>query len=123
MAKFKKPEDISFLGKLAAETWTQVDEVKRKDFKAPPNHMQTIIDGINLFGWICCNAGDEVRDFIKEMYDAIFFYGNKVLNLGKELDLNWFNAYKDLCQAQFNFVTSRKDSITKWTGTEDASGA
>jgi hypothetical protein len=51
------------------------------------------------------------------------FYGNKVLNLGKDLDSKWFEAYKDLCQAQFNFVASRKDSITKWTGSEDASGA
>jgi len=39
MAKFKKPDDISFLSKLNAETYTQLDEVKRKDFKAPPNHI------------------------------------------------------------------------------------
>lgn len=69
------------------------------------------------------NGGDELKDFLKEMYDAIFFYGNKVLKLDKELDTKWFEAYKDLCEAQFNFVVSRKDTITKWTGTEDASGA
>jgi hypothetical protein len=45
------------------------------------------------------NAGDELKDFMKEMYDAVFFYGNKVLNLGKELDSKWFEAYKDLCTA------------------------
>jgi hypothetical protein len=27
------------------------DEVKRKDFKAPPNHIQTVIDGINMFSY------------------------------------------------------------------------
>ncbi len=97
MAKFKKPADISFLSKLGTETWTQIDEVKRKDFKAPPHHIQTIIDGINLFSWTGLNAGDELKDLMKEMYDAIFFYGNKVLNLGKDLDSKWFEAYKDLC--------------------------
>jgi hypothetical protein len=79
MAKFKKPEDITFLGKLGTEVWAQTDEVKRKDFKAPPNHIQTIVDGINLFCWMGLNAGDELKDFMKEMYDAVPFYGNKVL--------------------------------------------
>ena len=99
MAKFKKPDDISFLGKLGGETWTELDQVKRKDFKAPPNHIQTIIDGVNLFSWMGLNPGDELKDFMKEMYDAVFFYGNKVLNLSKEPDTKWFNAYKDLCEA------------------------
>ena len=45
------------------------------------------------------NAGDELKDFMKEIYDAVFFYGNKVLNLQKEPDTKWFNAYKDLCEA------------------------
>lgn len=111
------------MAKLAGETWAQVDEVKRKDFKAPPYHMQTIIDGINLFGWMGVNSGDELKDFMKEMYDAVFFYGNKVLNLNKEPDSKWFNAYKSLCEAQFNFITKRKDSITKWTGSGDGAGA
>lgn len=97
--------------------------MKRKDFKAPPNHLQTIIDGFNLFGWISLNAGDELKDFMKEMYEAIFFYGNKILKLEKELDSKWFNAYKDLCEAQFNFIALRKDSITKWTGAEAGTGA
>ncbi len=100
-----------------------MDEVKRKDFKAPQNHLQTIIDGFNLFGWISLNAGDELKDFMKEMYEAIFFYGNKILKLEKELDSKWFNSYKDLCEAQFNFIASRKDSITKWTGAEAGTGA
>ncbi len=59
--------------------------------------MQTIIDGITLFSWMGLNAGDELKDMMKEWYDAIFFYGNKVLNLGKDLDSKWFEAYKDLC--------------------------
>lgn len=60
---------------------------------------------------------------MKEMYEAIFFYGNKILKLEKELDSKWFNAYKDLCEAQFNFIALRKDSITKWTGAEAGTGA
>lgn len=45
------------------------------------------------------NPGDELKDFMKEMFDAVFFYGNKVLKLEKELDTKWFNAYKDLFEA------------------------
>lgn len=40
-----------------------------------------------------------MKDHMKEMYDAIFFYGNKVLNLGKEPDTKWFEAYKELASA------------------------
>ena len=124
MSQFKKPTSILvFLSALSTATFQQIDEVKRKDFKAPPNHLQTLIDGIPLMSWYNYEAGDVVRDAMKEFYDAVFFYGNKVLKLDKPLDTAWFEAYKNLFSAHYNFVVSRNDSITKWTGTGDAAGA
>ncbi len=46
-----------------------------------------------------------------------------MLKLDKPLDTAWFEAYKNLVSAHYNFVVSRKDSITKWTGTKNATGA
>jgi len=70
MSQFKKPtfskKDLGFLGTLQAETFKQIDEVKRKDFKAPPNHLQTLIDGIAIMSWYNFEAGDSVRDTMKE---------------------------------------------------------
>jgi len=65
MSQFKKPA-LGFLGTLQAETFKLIDEVKRKDFKAPPNHLQTLIDGIAIMSWFNFEAGDSVRDNIKE---------------------------------------------------------
>lgn len=125
MGKFKKPAlvDYQYLRALSTTTFQQIDEVKRKDFKAPPNHLQTLIDGIALMSWQFYEAGDQVRDVMKEYYDGVFFYGNKVLKLDKPLDTAWFEAYKNLFSAHLNFVVDRKDSITNWTGTEDSAGA
>jgi hypothetical protein len=53
----------------------------------------------------------------------MLFYGNEVLKLDKPLDTAWFEAYKNLFSAHYNFVVSRNDSIIKWTGTGDAAGA
>ena len=58
-----------------------------------------MIDGISLFNWLSFNGGDELKDYMKDMYEAVFFYGNKVLKLDKPLDTAWFNAYKDVCEA------------------------
>jgi hypothetical protein len=125
IGKFKKPAlvDYQFLRALSTATFQQIDEVKRKDFKAPPNHLQTLIDGIALMSWQFYEAGDQVRDVMKEYYDGVFFFGNKVLKLDKPLDTAWFEAYKNILSAHFSFVVERKDSITNWTGTEDAAGA
>jgi hypothetical protein len=105
------------------ETFTAADLVKKKDFKAPPNHIQTVIDGINMFSYPFFQPGDELRDYMKDTFDQISFYGNKVLQLDKALDTTWFNAYKDLNQAILAFILKRLDSISRWSGKEDASGA
>ena len=88
-----------------------------KDRKAPPNHLQTLIDGTQLFSWPFHGFGDCLREQMKELFEAVFFYGNKVLKLEKELDTAWFNAYKDLVQAHFDFIMKRADDLT-WSGKE-----
>jgi len=39
MSKFSKPVSNTWLTEKCAEMFTAADEVKRKDFKAPPNHI------------------------------------------------------------------------------------
>lgn len=116
MSKFSKPEDFGFLSAKVNEIVTAATAVKQKDFKAPPNHLQTVIDGMNMFGYIYLPAGDELRDWIKDIFDQISFYGNKVLKLDKEPDTKWFNAFKDLNSAILAFVLKRLTTITSWTG-------
>ena len=123
MAKFKQPADFQFIRENCTETWKAIDHVKAKDFKAPPHHLQTVLDGIALFGWPFLAYGDELKDMMTEFKDCIFFFGNKVLKLDKPADSAWFEAYKALFEAHFKFVVDRNDTITKWTGSESAEGA
>ena len=60
---------------------------------------------------------------MKETFDQILFYGNKVLKLEKAPDSAWFNAYKDLNAAILAFILKRVDSISRWTGKESGDGA
>lgn len=93
--------------------------MKAKDFKAPPNHMQTLVDALNIFGVVFMTPGDDMKDYLKEMYEAIYFYGNKVLKLDKDLDTKWFNALSAVCEAHFKFAIKNIDSVTKWTGSSN----
>ena len=78
---------------------------------------------MNMFGYIYLPAGDELRDWIKDIFDQISFYGNKVLKLDKEPDTKWFNAFKDLNSAILAFVLKRLTTITTWSGKESATNA
>lgn len=122
MSQFKKPSDFNFLCESLKKVVEEVSLVKQKDFKAPPNHLQTVIDGFSLLSWFVFGNSEELYDFTTEYYNAIFFYGNKVLKLEKEKDSKWFNAYADLCKAHFDFVLARRDSILLWTGSQDPAG-
>jgi len=101
----------------------KTDTVKRKDFKAPPNHLQTLIDGINLFNYAFFAPGDELRDALKDIFDQVQFYGNKVLKIDKDLDTKWYNAYKDICNAVLAFVLERVSTVRVWSSKEPAAGA
>ena len=46
MSKFSQPADFSFLSAKTVEFVNAASTVKSKDFKSPPNHMQTVIDGM-----------------------------------------------------------------------------
>jgi hypothetical protein len=45
-ARFKKPADLSVVGKRFGEVYGELDTMQRKDMKAPPNHIKTILDGL-----------------------------------------------------------------------------
>jgi hypothetical protein len=123
LAKFKKPSDLKFVGVNCMAAAQTCDELKRKDFKAPPNHLQCVIDGFALFSWVYLNFGDELQETMKEHYDAVFFFGNKVLKLDKELDSAWFESYRQLIKAHFDFIASRCEDVNLWTGKEDGAEA
>lgn len=113
---------MTFLTKRIGELFTELDTVQKKDMKAPPNHIKTIIDGLNLFSWPLM-AGDEVLiAHLKETNDQIQFYGNKVLAMDKQEHTNWFVAYRDLAKTIVDFISKRAETILNWTGTEDPAG-
>jgi hypothetical protein len=39
MAKFSKPANVAFVSAKTAEISADLQKVKQKDFKSPPNHM------------------------------------------------------------------------------------
>lgn len=100
-----------------------MQNVKDKDFKAPPNHIQCVLDGVTCFFWFGSPGQDDCVDFLKENHGNIFFYSNKILKTGGEPDTNWTNAYTDLAAVLKDFVTPKAETILVWTGTEESSGA
>jgi len=69
--KFKKPSDLSFLSKRVGELFNEMETVQKKDMKAPPNHIKTVLDGLPLFEWPFM-AGDEVLiEHLKEIYSQL----------------------------------------------------
>ncbi len=88
--------------------------------KSPPNHMQALFDGVSLMSWPFLQAGDAVKDMMKEYVDQVTFYGNRVLKLDKQLDTAWYDSYKKLYLAHYNFVVERYETISEWTGKENA---
>lgn len=81
-----------------------MDTVSKKDLKAPPNHIKTVLDGLALFSWPLLAGDGMLIDHVKEINDQIQFYGNKVLKLEKEKDSNWFISYRELAQKIVNFL-------------------
>jgi hypothetical protein len=60
---FKKPSDFAFMMAPAAPIGEDMQKVKQKDFKSPPNHMQTLIDGTACLGWILNRGEDELKEW------------------------------------------------------------
>lgn len=122
-AGFKKPQDFGFLMKLATPIVEDIMRVKQKDFKSPPHHMQTLIDGSSCLNWIFARGDDEVKDWASTTLDQVRFYGNKVLAMGREKDTKWFEAYLDLMQSAIDFIVKRAESICDWTGKAEGAQA
>jgi len=123
MGAFSKPTDLKFISEHVSAVYKEAAAAKQKDFRAPPHHLQTVIDGFNLFVWPLCPNSEDLKDYLNENYNAIFFFGNKVLKLDKDLDTAWFNAYKEVAHAHYEFVNSRLDSILEWGGSVDGAEA
>jgi len=123
MAKFRRPQDLSFLQVPYVPLAQDLQQVKDRDFKAPPNHIQSVLDGLSCMFWYNARGRDECKDYLKENHGNIFFYSNKILKEDKEKDVKWTNCYTDLATALKDFVTARAETICDWAGTEDAKGA
>lgn len=49
MAAYKRPNPVGFVYAPAAKALNAQREVKQKQMKSPPNHMQTVVDGFQIF--------------------------------------------------------------------------
>ena len=93
-----------------------VKALKGKDPKLT-NHVQSVADGFNLFGWFNLPA---VKEYLEENLKNIDFYGFKVLQLKQEKDSAWQKAYRDLARVFVEFMVANEDKLTVWTGSNPA---
>lgn len=91
--------------------------------KSPPKHMQTMIDSLDMFNYICMDDKEALDESIKSFCDQIDFYGNQVLKMDKDLDSKWINAHKEVNKAIKSFVLMNIDKLCKWPGTKDSEGS
>ena len=78
-SKCKKPKqtELQTLLKPMSEQIAAIQGVWEKNRgKQFFNHLSTINDGIGAFGWVCIEPTP--GPYVKEMCDAVQFYGNKV---------------------------------------------
>ena len=80
-ATFTKPSegDMKALMRLMSDKAVETARVKDKEMKSPPNHMQAMADSYYLFQWVGCISDNVLIDQVKEYYDMIPHFGNKVL--------------------------------------------
>jgi len=79
--KFTKPSegDLKALMRLMSEKAAEAARVKDREMKSPPNMMQAIADSFYLFQWVVCLNDNVLVDQIKEYYDMIPHFANKVI--------------------------------------------
>jgi len=68
LARFRKPNAIKFLYSQVNKVADEQSVVKAKDLKAPPNHIQTVIDGLQMFQFVFY-VPNELKDLIKDYHD------------------------------------------------------
>jgi len=91
---------------MAQRTEEAETAFKKGGRKAPRFHMQALIDGWQLFNWIWFVDKDELEEQWPTFKDAVYFNGNKVLEMDKELDTAWMDALYNVSKATHGFVTA-----------------
>jgi len=120
MSSFSKPADISFMQGSVQEHDDAIVafEKDRKLPRANFDHLKVIKDGLLIFNWWQFDDAEAVHDNVQSNYEGIFFAGNKILKKDSANDVAWFNAFKNLCEACYNFIKAREGSIFMWTGSQ-----
>ena len=68
-------------------------------------------------------GNDQIKEWGEELVNQVTFYGNKVVNMGKEKDTAWFEAYKELVKTVIDFIVPKNETICDWTGSQAGEGA
>jgi hypothetical protein len=123
ICKHKKPANFAWISAKVGEANSAFSLVKQKDFKSPPNHMQTFIDATAMFCFLGFEDVATLKEVITDSCGQVDFYGNKILKLDKELDTKWYNSFRDLNQSMMSFVLQHMPQLVAWPGKEDANGA
>ena len=71
MAKFKKPDDVSFCSESAGEASKAVNDVIAKDAKAPRNAMKALMSAFNLFFWPGVPMAGALIDAVDALRDQV----------------------------------------------------
>lgn len=117
--KYRRPLKMGPLVDKRNKYAEEIGLVKKKDLKAPPHHLQTIIDAFGIFGAGLLNNDEEGRAYYKEMYDMVPFPANKILKLDQANDNAWVHAVLALCKAHFEFCLANLKEVTDWKGTAE----
>jgi len=79
--RFRRPLKMGPLVEKRNKFCEEIGLVKKKDLKAPPHHLQTVMDAMNIFGAGLLNNDEDGKEYYKEMHGAIPFPANKILKL------------------------------------------
>lgn len=64
-----------------------------------------------------------MKESIKDFFEQISFYGNKVLKMDKALDTKWYEAFRTVNESILSFVLMNNAKVSTWSGSEDGAGA
>lgn len=116
LSTFKKPEDFSFMLASVKALAGDASQHLEKNFKAPKNHIQTLIDGLDLFFWLGFEDAAGIKEHVANTYDELTFCGNRVIKKGSDAEKAWIESYYALAKALVDFVSKNAAKLA-WTGT------
>jgi hypothetical protein len=125
--KFTKPSegDLKALCRVMSEKAAEAARVKDRELKSPPNMMQAIADSYYLFQWVSCISDNVLVDQIKEYYEMIPHFANKVIMKKRQesdQDVEWMRAHLELCGAFKDFCIENAGSMWHWNGKGQSGG-